>query len=101
MSDLMKQLDKLNRMRVVKSAIPDSILGVTLKDSKRGPLVRFEQVKTVIGQWVADNSDLLAAQTEVTRLRGLFEQILAHPDDTAYDARFWRNLAREALKEPS
>lgn len=69
MSDLMKQLDKLHRMRIVKSAIPDSVLGVTLRDSKRGPLVRFEQVKTVVGQWVADNFDLFAAQAEVTRLR--------------------------------
>jgi len=45
---------------------------------------------------------LRSSQAEVDRLRGLFEQILAHPEDTAYDARFWRNFAREAIapKEP-
>jgi len=55
--DLMKRLDKLIRMKIVRSPLPDSELDVTLKESRRGPLVNFEQVKTIIGQWVADQKE--------------------------------------------
>jgi len=43
--DLLKRLDKLDRKRLVLDQ---------LKDSRRGDLVSFEQVKTVVGQWIAD-----------------------------------------------
>lgn len=66
------------------------------------PRLQIQSMSEWLNQPIeAHQSDLLAAQAEVTRLRGLFEQILAHPDDMAYDARFWRNFAREALKDPS
>jgi len=55
--DLLKRLDKLIRMKIVRSPLPDSELGVALKESRRGALVSFEQVKTVVGQWVADQKE--------------------------------------------
>lgn len=43
------------------------------------------------------DADRMTLEAEVARLRGLFEQILTHPLDAAYNSEFWVNFAREAL----
>lgn len=48
MNDLLKQLDKLQRIRIHFDG--------SLRESRLGDLVQFEQVKTVIGQFIADSS---------------------------------------------
>jgi len=91
---LLKQLDKLHRMRVVNSEATGQAI---LKDSKRGALVNFEQVKTVIAQWIVDHpSELSTLTARISELEGALTMIASNGSQEE-NARFLAKLAREAL----
>lgn len=94
MSDLMKQLDKLHRMKIFK--VDTNPMGVILKDSTRGPLVNFEQVKTVVGQWIADNKP----KTDGVRrlVSQWFDELDKHPEMDFDDMAFLEALLQAEVE---
>lgn len=44
-------------------------------------------------------ADLIAAREALRGMTAIFEQMLIHPDDTMYDARFWKQIAREGIAQ--
>jgi len=48
--DLLKRLDKLERFNIETESMTSEVM----IPRRRGKWVRFEQVKTIIGQWIAD-----------------------------------------------